>query len=310
MRVLVTGGAGFKGVVLTEALLRRGYEVTVLDTFKWGVRPLVGLMRNPKLAVVRGDICDSSLFGDLACNHDATINLAGMVGYPECDRDKDGAWKVNTFAVSELLKLVPSRHKFIQASTGSVYGKLDSICTEESPTNPLTVYGSTKLEAESCVVGFGGVSLRFATAFGVAPCMRFDLLPNFFIWRALRDGFIVAYETAARRTLIGVHDMVAAYLLALDNYEAMQGQVYNVGDESLNVTKADLLNYTKKLIPSVDIFDQSSGADKDGRDYEVSYKKIQGFGFKCVQTLEDGMKQVLDIAKLMVDADQSVWRFT
>ena len=303
MKVLITGGAGFKGVVLAEKLQSIGHQVAVVDTFRWGVQPIVHLAN--RVEFVRGDVRHGELMRKLVADKDLVINLAGIVGYPLCERYPKEAHEVNVDSVYTILSGMSKKQMFIHASTGSVYGKLEETCTETSSTNPLTVYGRTNLESEAPVLDFGGVVLRFATAFGVSPCMRFDLLPNFFIWRALNDGFIVLYEADARRTLIDVKDMARAYLFSADRYQQMKGEIWNVGDESLNVTKREVAKKACDLV-GAKLFVESVGQDKDARDYEVSYQKIRGIGFQCKHGLEEGLQQILVVARL-VEPDNA-WR--
>jgi nucleoside-diphosphate-sugar epimerase len=314
MRILVTGGAGFKGAVLCKDLLCHGHEVTVIDNLRWGAGPLMHLIHNDDFRFVKGDIRNVDLVLPMLKNFDAIINLAAIVGHPECDRFPQDAREVNLKAVQGITRCLSSSQMFIQASTGSVYGKLEETCTELSPTVPLSLYGSTKLAAEDAVRDCGGVSLRFATAFGVSPCMRFDVVPSFFMWKALNDGYMVVYESGARRTLVDVQDMSAAYLFTLKNWEVMHGQVFNVGDETLNVTKRQVVLEVQSLIKElegrdIEIFDESTMKDKDARDYEVSYEKIREIGFECRITLRQGLINTYKAAKVVMGSLPNPWRF-
>jgi nucleoside-diphosphate-sugar epimerase len=309
MKVLITGGAGYKGCVLSERLLDEGHEVTILDIFLWGVRPILHILDHPKLTVVKGDVQDEELYGTLIESVDAVVNLAGIVGFPACRRQPRLAQKVNCDSVKFLASRLNPNQQLIQASTGSVYGKLDDICRENSPTNPLTVYGVTKLEAEKYVLGAGGVCLRFATAFGLTTCPRFDLLPNFFVWKAITDGYIVAYETEAMRTLIDVRDMASAYSLTLANYPDLSGGIFNTGHESLNVTKRQVLEAVKEIIPEYEIIDMSIGTDPDQRDYEVDYSMFREVtGFEPKYSLMQSLLGVKIAAGLLSSATYNEWR--
>jgi len=307
VNVLITGGAGFKGVVLTEMLARlsAGHEIVVIDNFRWGLSPVLTLFQYPNVKIVKGDVRDKQLMEGYVLGADVIINLAGIVGYPECARFEREAREVNVDAVYQLADMVKPSQKFIQASTGSVYGKLDDTCTETSGTNPLTVYGETNLEAETPVLGAGGICLRFATAFGISPCMRFDLLPNFFSFRAVHDRYLVVYEAEARRTFIDTYDMARAYLFAIDHYEAMKGGIFNVGDERLNVNKGDVAEWVCELT-GADLFIESVGKDLDARDYEVSYAKINALGYFCQHTVQDRLPLIVKIAELYDRRDN--WR--
>ena len=145
--ILITGGAGYIGSILTEKLLIKGYNVTILDNFKWVIIPILHLINNPKLEIINGDIRDNK-HHKILTKFDSIINLAGIVGYPACDADKWEAYDVNVKSVKEWTSKISKNQIFIQASTGSSYGKVEGICTEETPINPLTIYGSNKAEAE------------------------------------------------------------------------------------------------------------------------------------------------------------------
>lgn len=309
MKVLITGGAGYKGCVLSERLLAEGHEVTILDIFIWGVRPILHILDHPRLTVVKGDVQNEEIYGPLIESADAVINLAGIVGFPACRRQPRLAQKVNCDSVKFLTSKLSPNQMLIQASTGSVYGKLDDICRENSTTNPLTEYGVTKLDAEKHVLDAGGVCLRFATAYGLTTCPRFDLLPNFFVWKAITDGYIVAYETEAMRTLIDVRDMASAYSLTLANYSDLSGGIFNTGHESLNVTKRQVLDAVVELIPSFEVVDQSIGSDPDQRDYEVDYSMFrEATGFKPEYSLMQSLRGVKIAASLLSSATHNEWR--
>jgi nucleoside-diphosphate-sugar epimerase len=305
MKILITGGCGFKGAVLSQ-LLRFNHDVTALDSHLWGVRHVPSLIERD-IKVVTGDIRDQSVMAPLLKEADAVINLAAVVGYPACEIEPRLAEEVNVKAVCSMLEMMSKDQMFIQASTGSVYGKLENMCAEDSPLNPLTVYGRTKLEAEKPVIDFGGVCPRFATAFGVSPCMRFDLLPNFFCYRAVHDRYIVMYEANARRTLIDVHDMARSYEFILKNYKEMSGDIYNIGDESLNLSKKSIAEKVCS-ITKAQLFIESIGSDRDGRDYEVNYTKIKSLGFTCTHSLESQLPQIIECAKIVERSGE--WRTT
>ena len=309
MNILITGGAGYKGCVLTERLLNEGHNVTIFDSFVWGVRPVLHLLDNQRLQIVKGDVQDEEAYGKLISKADAVVNLAGIVGFPACRREPILAQRINADSVKFLTSKLSPNQQLIQASTGSVYGKLEDICTEESTLNPLTEYGVTKLEAEKYVLDAGGVCLRFATAYGLTTCPRFDLLPNFFVWKAITDGYIVAYETEAKRTLIDVRDMALAYSLTFQNFESMSGGVFNAGHETLNVTKRQVLDEVVRLLPHFEVVDKSIGSDPDQRDYEVDYSKFREFtGYSPQYSLEDSLRGVKLAAELLSSATHNEWR--
>ncbi len=315
MRILIPGGAGYKGVVLSKVLTDEGHAVTVIDHLKWGAWPLMSLIPKPNFKFVKGDVRDANLMRELLSKNDTVVNLAAVVGHPACDSAPLETRETNLEFVRWLSANLSKDQRLIQASTGSVYGSLDQVCTEESPCNPLSLYGSTKLQAEEPVLDFNGVVFRFATAYGVSPCARFDLLPAFLMYRALLDRSLVVYEGHAKRTFIDVWDMALAYLFAINNYERLQGTVFNVGDNTLNVTKIHVVNKVCEIIKreegwDVAIFDKSDMKDKDARDYEVDYFKIQARGYRCGVRLDTSLEQTYQAAKAVIGSNPNPWRFS
>ena len=195
MKVLVTGGAGYIGSVLTPRLLAAGHHVTVVDNLLFGQTTLLDCCQYDAFTVVNGDARDERLMKELAPRADVVIPLAALVGAPLCDLDPIGATTTNRDAVRMLCRLLsPSQH-MILPTTNSGYGIGESgkHCTEETPLRPVSHYGVTKVEAEQAVLERErSVSLRLATVFGLSPRMRLDLLVNDFVLsrgpRPLRRG--------------------------------------------------------------------------------------------------------------------------
>jgi nucleoside-diphosphate-sugar epimerase len=182
------------------------------------------------------------------------------------------------------------------ASTGSTYGKVEGLCTEDTPIAPLTLYGSTKWEAERMVIDKGGVALRFATVFGLSPRLRLDLLVNDFVYQAVSNRQIILYEGHFRRTFLHARDAAEAYLFTLANHERMKGQAFNVGDESMNYTKRQI---ALKIREHVDFYlhEAEVGQDLDKRDYEVSYEKLKGLGFSAGIDLDRGIDELVRVLR-------------
>ncbi|GAG84798.1 unnamed protein product, partial [marine sediment metagenome] len=166
MNILVTGGAGYVGSMLVPELLKRGHRVTLFDSFLWGPKSILHFATHPSLTIITGDIRDREKIKEVIKYCDLVIHLAAIVGYPACASDRDRAISTNVDGTRNITENLYGR-KIIYASTGSIYGKVDGICTEESPVDPLTLYGTTKWQAEQMVIDGGGVALRFATIFGV-----------------------------------------------------------------------------------------------------------------------------------------------
>lgn len=302
--VLVTGGAGYLGSLLCGDLLNLGYKVKILDKFKFGVNSILHLVDNKNLSIVNGDIRDISNM-KLINQADIIINLAGIVGYPACDEDKWEATSVNVDAVKEMSKMLSSDQLFIQPSTGSSYGKVSEICTEETPINPLTLYGRNKAEAEKYIMDKNAISLRFATVYGVSPRMRLDLFVNQIVMSAVQEKYYVMYQANASRTFLHSRDAVKSIIFAIDNEKKMKNNCYNIGDSNQNFTKLEVANLIKKFV-NYDLITNEFASDKDQRDYSVSYKKINQLGYKTNYSMEEGIKELINLSKIL--REKSIYR--
>jgi nucleoside-diphosphate-sugar epimerase len=304
-KVLVTGGAGFVGSELVRLLLDNGYKVAVLDNLRFGGESLIGLVNNPSLEVIVGDIRNRRDIKKGLKNVDAIIHLAAIVGYPACDQEPELARQTNVEGTLNLLKEKGKRLPLIFASTGSNYGILrDKKCTEESKLNPLTTYGRTKTEAEKACLDSGAIVLRFATGFGLSLRLRLDLMPNSFVYHQVRDRHLVVYESNFRRTFIHVSDMARAFLFMTENYGRVKERIYNIGHESMNLTKKDIALTVKdqvekicKFTPYVHFAD--FGKDADQRDYEVDYDRIRKEGFSLQKDLKEALAEVIRAVRLL-----------
>jgi len=299
MRILVTGGAGFIGSVLCERLLEQNHEVHCLDNFSnSGQNSISGLLHNPNFSFEKYDV--SNYYLTKSFNYDAIVHLAGLVGFPKCANNQTLSRIWNIDSTSSMIALARKvKCKFLYASTGSVYGKIDNICTEESKTNPVSTYGLHKLEAEQLVRDYdGSISLRFATGFGVSRSPRFDLLPNTFVFNAIKDGLLAIFQKDARRTFISVEEMANSFIFALNNYDNSNHQVYNVGNESLNMTKYDLAESIKKYLSFKTIY--TDGVDPDQRDYEVSYQRLREFGHEVKNDMDIQIQKLIKCWRLYV----------
>ena len=295
-RVLVTGGAGYLGSILIPGLLAKGYDVTVLDNFMYKQNSLLDCCHYDRFNVVRGDCRDERLLKTLLKTSDIIIPLAAIVGAPACKLDETAAKTVNQDAIQLLLSLRSKEQKVLYPTTNSGYGigEQGKFCTEESPLNPISLYGVTKVEAEKAVLDSGNsITFRLATVFGMAPRMRLDLLVNDFVYRATMDRAVVIFEGHAKRNYIHIRDVARAFMHALDNFSSMQGQAYNVGLSDANLSKLELCAEIQKQIPNFVYLEAPIGEDPDKRDYIVSNEKIEKTGFKPVNSLTMGIKELI-----------------
>lgn len=301
-KILVTGGAGYLGSVLVEHLLNADYDVTVLDNFMHRYSSLLHLARFPSFRVVVGDVRNQSLLRDLIKSVDAIIPLAALVGAPACEADPIGAQQINHDAIKLIVQEKSSQQIVLYPNTNSGYGITsgDQECTEESPLEPISIYGRTKVEAEKLVLASGNAaSFRFATLFGMSPRMRRDLLVNDFVYRALYDRFLVIFEHHFKRNYLHVRDAADVFLFALRNIDKMKGEAYNVGLSSANLSKKELAELIKQYLPSAYIHFAEVGSDPDKRNYVVSNKKVESRGFKPARTLEIGIPELIRGYRMM-----------
>ncbi|UCB47399.1 MAG: NAD(P)-dependent oxidoreductase [Spirochaetota bacterium] len=292
MKILITGGAGFVGTTLTPYLLEKGMEVCVFDNLMYGGNQLLPFFRNPDFEFIKGDVRNEEEIKAAVKGRDIIIHLAAIVGYPACRKEPRLARDVNVEGTKNLIKSLSKDQLVIYASTGSNYGKVDDVCTEETPLNPLSLYGQTKTLAEYMLLEkCKTVAYRFATAFGVSPRLRLDLLINDFVYRALTEGYLIVYEKHFMRTFIHVFDMARAFLFAIENADRMVKEVYNVGSDSMNYSKEQICELIQKKI-SCYVHYASIGEDKDKRDYVVSYEKIKKVGYETTISVEEGIEEL------------------
>jgi len=296
VKILVTGGAGYLGSIIVPQILQQGHKVTVLDNFMYKQNSLADCCCLEGFSVVRGDCRDERLMRNVLRNNDMIIPLAALVGAPQCSRDVMGATTTNLDAVRLIVKLCSKTQAILYPSTNSLYGvgETGRYCTEESPLNPISLYGTTKVEAEKAVLDRGNaIGFRFATVFGMSPRMRIDLLVNDFIYRAVNDRAIVIFEGHFRRNFLHIRDIARAIIHAINNFEDMKEQAYNVGIDDANLSKIDLCKAIQKHLPTFNFFEAQVGEDPDKRDYIVSNQKIADTGFKTAYSLDMGIKELI-----------------
>ena len=294
MKILVTGGAGYVGCVLAPMLLEAGHRVRVLDSLRKGGLGLLPWAGNPRLEVMEGDIRDARVVGTAAKGVDAIMHLAAIVGYPACQRDP---WLARTTNVDGALNLIGQRspgQPVIFPSSLSNYGTVDGqVCTEEMDPKPITLYGITKKEAEQRLLEAGNVVVfRPATVFGLSPQMRLDLLFNEFVYKALKERYLVVYQPQFFRAFIHVRDFARAFLFALEHLDEMRDQIYNLGSEPLNLTKGELAQRIREKIDFVLNFSED-GEDPDKRNYRVDFSKLGHLGFRVEIDVDGGIEELV-----------------
>lgn len=297
MKVLITGGAGYIGSILTALLLERGHSVTVLDRFDGVVtNTLAAACQYEGFTPVKGDARDTRLLDELVPKHDVCIPLAALVGAPLCAQDPMGAETTNRDAVIALAKRTTKSQIVIYPNTNSGYGvgAGNAFCTEDSPLKPISLYGSTKCEAENALLDNGNsVTFRLATVFGMSPRMRIDLLVNDFTYRAVRDRAVLIFEGHFRRNYIHVRDVCKAFMHGIANFEKMKGKPYNLGLSSANLSKLELCAKIREHVPNFVYVEAPIGEDPDKRDYIVSNERLEAAGWTPDWPLERGIPELI-----------------
>lgn len=299
-KVLITGGAGYLGSVLTEVLLSKNYAVTVLDNLIYKQLSLTTFCHNKNFKFVYGDVRDSQLLSDLVQTHDIIIPLAAIVGMPACKKDPQLTVAVNYDQIRNITQFANSSQKILVPNTNSQYGSSQTIITEDSPFNPLSLYAQTKCDAEKAVLDSGnGISLRLATVFGVSYRQRMDLLVNDFVYRAFTDEFLVLFESHFLRNYVHVRDVAKAFVHLIENYDICNNNAFNVGLTSANMSKLQLAQKIKEFVPNLVIIEEQFKEDFDKRNYVVSNEKLERTGWNCDFSLDLGIQELLKAYKIV-----------
>ena len=304
--VLITGGAGYIGSVLSRKLLQNGYNVTVLDKLLFGKDSIRELETNPKFKFIKGDIFDKDILIKILSNIDAVVNLAAIVGEPACLCQKDVALQTNYLGAVYVARVCKTFgiKRFVQASTCSTYGisEENMIAKEASKLFPVDFYGETKIYAERELMkladeNFTPTILRFSTVYGLSPRMRFDLVVNTFVKKALKEKEITIFGGNQWRPLIHVSDIASAMCLVLKApLPKVANQIFNVGGTSENYTIFNVGEIVKEMIPEVKIKTIDDMNDK--RSYKVDFSKIEKvLGFKPKKNIKDGIIEIRDAIK-------------
>jgi nucleoside-diphosphate-sugar epimerase len=307
--VLITGGAGYIGSMLTSELLRANYRVTVLDSLLFGGESIVPFLHHPNFHFVKADITESRAVRDSIKGEwqkpNTVVHLAAIVGFPACQAvGKQVAWKYNVEATknvySQSVELGVERIVF--ASTYSNYGLSEDgrPVTEESPLNPQSLYAETKIASEEFLLSqkdsvCAPLLFRFATLYGISPRTRFDLIVNQFVLEAFTKRSLIIYQRGYSRSFVHIRDVVRGVMMGLEQDQSkIRGQVFNLGTANGNYSKDDIVRLVLKRMPEtvVEYKDMSFGGDM--RDITVSFEKIKReLGFETTLDVDDGVREVL-----------------
>lgn len=318
LHILVTGGAGYIGSVLVPKLLEKGYRVTVLDLLLFGDDTLAGVAVHPCLAVVRGDIRNTALVGDLLAGNrfDTIIHLAAISNDPSSELDPDLTRSINLEALDHIMHAAKQNgvSRFIYASSASVYGLKDTPdVTEDLSLEPITIYAKYKAEGEKILNSlvddhFCGVSVRAATVCGYSPRLRLDLTINILSYHALTKGKIRVFGGSQMRPNIHIQDLTDFYV-ALVSIPAnnINGKAFNVSRS--NATVLELAEMIRKEInPDLNI---EIVPTTDTRSYHLSTEKVQKeLAFTTTRPLVLACQELRDAFSngQVIDPDRPIYR--
>ena len=306
MKILITGGAGYLGSVITGRLLREGHKVTVLDKLQFKQVSLLPYCFSPNFEFVYGDVRNFNLLKKLVVANDVIIPLAAVVGFPACDDDPQLAYDLNYKQIVDIVSIIQSMNlnkKVLYPNTNSGYGigEGQNECTEESPLTPISTYGKTKCDAENYLLEhLKPIVFRLATVFGVSPRMRTDLLVNEFVYKAMTDKYITVFEANFKRNFLHVQDVASVFSFMIDNYDKYKGQVFNVGLSDANLSKKELLEKIQEHISGFAVSYNDFYEDPDKRNYIVSNNKIESTGWRPNWTLDMGIQELIKAYGMIV----------
>jgi nucleoside-diphosphate-sugar epimerase len=296
--ILITGAAGYIGSMLSTKLVSLNYNVTAVDILKYDKNSLSHLFFYKNFQFINADITKEIVIKKYIKNVDFIIPLAALVGAPLCEKFKNKAKKTNIDSIRIILKYIEHNQKIIYPTTNSGYGvgQKNKFCDENSPLKPISLYGATKAEAEKLIMKHNNsICFRLATVFGFSHRMRTDLLVNNFVMNAVKYKKLSIFEPHFRRNYVHIKDVVNAFVFSIINFSRLKNNIYNLGLSSANLSKISLAKKIKTLIKKLRIVIIKNASDPDKRDYYVSNKKIEKAGFKPSVTLEEGIKELINV---------------
>ncbi|MCP4912719.1 MAG: NAD(P)-dependent oxidoreductase [Oligoflexia bacterium] len=309
--ILITGGAGYIGSKLTKFLLDEGHHVVVFDLLEHGSSSLESFTHHSNFQLIEGDVRDINSLKPHIDKADFIFPLAALVGAPLCDERPDDAVEINQKSIELLLENTSDNHKIIYPTTNSGYGTKsgETYCTEETPLEPISLYGKTKVEAESLIIASKkGITLRLATIFGTSFRTRFDLMVNNFVMEAVKTGKLEIFEGHFKRNFIHIDDVCSCFLFLMKNFSTLKGEVFNLGQDQANMSKLELAQEIKKQLPELVITENEFAKDIDKRNYIVSSDKLRLAGFEAKISLESGIKEMIAMARKVLDSSESFHR--
>ena len=302
MKILITGGAGYLGSIITGRMLASGHHVTVLDKLIFNQISLLPYTSSSNFKFIHGDVRNTELLKKLCSENDVVIPLAAIVGFPACAADPKLAHEINFEQISNIINFAKGK-KILYPNTNSGYGigEGQTECTEESPLSPISIYGRTKCDAENLLKeNTDAVIFRLATVFGVSPRMRTDLLVNDFTYKAITDKYIVVFEKNFKRNFIHIQDVASVFLFMLENYDSYKGEIFNIGLSSANLSKQELLEKIQTHVPNFAVSYNDYYEDPDKRDYIVSNVKVESTGWRPTWTIDMGIKELIMAYQMII----------
>lgn len=296
MKILVTGGAGYIGSVLTNFLAKLDHNVTIFDNFFFKQEHIKPRLLRNNINIIHGDVRDEKLLFDVVKKNDVIIPLACLVGAPLCDLYPEEAVHINEKSIKSLTNILSKRQIVIFPVSNSGYGigKKNELCTETSKLNPISLYGKTKVHAEEIIMSReNSIALRLATVFGMSPRMRVDLLVNNFVYQSLLTKNLKIFEGNFKRNYVHIEDVANVFIFMINNFNKHKNNVFNFGLEEANLSKLELANKIKTYINDLIIQESEFDKDPDKRDYIVSNKKILSTGFNFKKSLDNGIQELI-----------------